>query len=124
MIQKSDKNKISRPFQRKPLGGLFDFRNFVSLLVLRAVNIVEGLMNQKDFFAETFGAVLNKIGKHYNMAKLSREDLEKLREKILREKFPLIAGKNVKDIVYMHCYPKLQQIHIEGEVQKFLMFLC
>jgi hypothetical protein len=59
-------------------------------------------MNQKDFFAETFGAVLNKIGKHYEMANLSLEDLEKLREKILREKFSLIAGKTLKDVVYMH----------------------
>jgi hypothetical protein len=85
IVQQPNKSTIPKQVHSN-LGSLFEFRNFTSPLILRAANIVEGLLNKDDFFDQTIGAVLNKIREHYRMANLSREDLQKLREKILSGK--------------------------------------
>jgi hypothetical protein len=113
IVQQPNKSTIPKQVHSN-LKNLFEFRNFTSPLILRAANIVECLLNKDDFFYQTIGAVLNKIGEHYRMANLSREDLQKLREKILSGKIILVAGKLV-----MQCYPILQKVHIEGEVRIF-----
>jgi hypothetical protein len=105
--------------QSQPLCKLFVFENFECPLLLRAASIVENLLSNEDFFAETYCAVLNTIGQHYQMASLTHENLEKLRSRLLPVR--LIRGTDCKEIVYMHCYPKLRQIHIEGDVSAFFL---
>ena len=97
---------------------MFEFENFECPQILKAAHIVENLLDNQDFFAETYGKVLNAIGQHYHMADLSHENLEKIQKKLLPVQ--LVRGTDCKDNVYMHCYPKLRQIHVEGDVSVFL----
>ena len=123
VIHQSNENESSSPHEREALRSMFIFDNMASPLVIRAANIVECLLNNKDFFAQTYGTVLNKIGQHYQMANLSCEDLEKFREKFLLEKFRIVIGVDCKETVYMQCYTKLRQIQIESDVRTFYSFL-
>jgi hypothetical protein len=104
--------------QGQPLCKMFEFENFECPLLLRAASIVENLLSNEDFFAETYGKVLNEIGQHYQMADLNHENLGKLWSRLLPLR--LIKGTDCKESVYMHCYPKLRQIHIEGDVSAFV----
>lgn len=93
---------------------MFKFVNFASPLVLKAAIIVEKLFADKEFFATSYGTVLNEIGKHYHMSSLTRQDLEKIREKLAPIR--LVNGLPYRDDLYMTCYTKAREIHIEPTV--------
>jgi hypothetical protein len=118
MIQQSTESQFLQPLQSEAPCIPFELQNFKCSVILDAARIVENLLSNVDFFAETFGVVLNKIGQHYEMAELSHGDLEKIRSRILLP-VRLFEGTHCKESVYMHCYPNLRQIHIERNVRVF-----
>ncbi len=80
---------------------------------------MENLLSNEDFFAETFGVILNEIGKHYQMAKLSHVDLENIRRRLLPLR--LIEGTLCRERVYMQCFPKHREIRITRDVGVFFI---
>ncbi len=78
---------------------------------------MQNLLSKEDFFSETIGVILNEIGQHYQMAKLSRVDLENIRSRLLP--LQLIEGTHCREGVYMQCFLKLRQIRIERNVGFF-----
>jgi hypothetical protein len=96
---------------------LFILENLANSVVLRVVTILQNLLENKDFFVKTYGAVLNEIARHYKMTELSDEDIMNIRAKILPCR--LIKGTYSSDSVYMECIPRLKQIHIHGPVSAF-----
>jgi hypothetical protein len=95
----------------------FILQNFTNPVVLRVVTIVQNLLENKDFFVKTYGAVLNEIARHYKMPELSDEDIMNIRAKIMPCR--LIKGTYSSESVYMQCIPRLKQIHIHGPVSAF-----
>jgi hypothetical protein len=96
---------------------LFILQNLTNPVVLRAVKIVQNLLENKDFFVKTYGAVLNEIARHYKMPELSDEDIMNIRAKLLPCR--LRKGTYRTESVYMQCIPRLKQIHIFGPVSAF-----
>jgi hypothetical protein len=82
---------------------------------------VQNILNNKDFFVKTYGAVLNEIARHYKMQELSHEDILNIRAKLLPCR--LFKGTFCKDSVYMQCLPSLKHIHIEGDVRAFYFYV-
>ena len=93
---------------------MFRFENFASPLVLKAAVIVERMFDDKEFFASTYGVVLNEVGKHYHMPSLTRQDLEKIRGQLVPLR--LVRGHPYRDDLYMTCFTKTREIHIEPAV--------
>ncbi len=96
---------------------LFDLTKISNPVVLKAVGIVQNLLENKDFFVKTYGAVLNEIARHYKMPELSDDDILNIRAKLLPCR--LIKGTFRDTSLYMQCIPRLKQIHIYGQVSAF-----
>jgi hypothetical protein len=95
--------------------------NFTNPVVLRAVQIVERLLADSNFFVKTYGVVLNEIALHYKMPELSQEDIMNIQAKLLPCK--LIKGLNCRDSAYMQCSPKLKHILVDERVRAFSLYV-
>jgi hypothetical protein len=122
MPQQQSEGFISRP-DEVPVSvqQSFILVNLTNPVVLRAVQIVENLLSNKDFFVKTYGAVLNDIALHYKLPALSHEDMMKIQAKLLPCR--LIKGLNDNSSAYMRCRPKLKRILVDERVRAFALYV-
>ena len=102
--------------QRKESKNFFELENDVSLanpILHEALSITERLLNDNDFFVNSYGAVLSKIGQHYKMTKRHDEDLITMRDTLRPIRVVSGITSPCPESVYMICHPKIRQIDIE-----------
>ena len=96
------------------------FANFEDAFIRSAADVVEKLLEDEQFFFQTFGTVLGEIGREYGLV-VTETVLRTVHEEI-QQCTIVLGGIQSSRSVYMECIPKVKSVGINTAVDRFIPF--